>query len=256
MCEDAKACFGLYQRALDATYSKTDVSTRAFSISGITVGIFKYTTCGNYQEFQYHQDNQDGGWTNIAGSMSGATYVDGSKNLEWRFCVVPGDYNRASGLLNGQPAVRSTLRPFGGGVLLLSSYLWEAIDGTVHVFERYHDDEDSGNANQIKNLGGLSQAPDGSIGASKFNKNTFFTWIFADSQDKYTGLGFMYGVIGWGTTGSYYNSKISVDDEDSNNQNWSRWNIHRTTGYTMWPDQSGLGIEIGNKNTYYYVKYF
>ncbi|MCL2313017.1 MAG: hypothetical protein FWC41_11125, partial [Firmicutes bacterium] len=215
----------------------------------------KKTTCGSYPEFHYHQDNQDGGWTYVSNNI-GATYADGNKNMEWRFCVVPGDYNR-TGPTPYDMGIYSTLRKFGGGVLLLSIYHWTSADGVVHVYRRYHDDEDSGNANKITSSGGLIKYPGDYIGASLFSNNTGLTWIFAgDANDKHTGLGFDYGVIAWSTSSA--NTIIGIDDENTKNKNWAKWTRHTTSATPdfEWDDQNFAGIVLGNNNTYYYVKYF
>jgi hypothetical protein len=246
--EEAEEFFAKVQKVLDGTYSKSDVSTRAFSNFAIKVGILKYSTCGTYPEFHYHQDNQDGGWTNIEG-LVGATTVDSNGNVEWKFCIVPGAQSTSGGVV-------TSLRSYGGGVLLLSDYLWTEIDGTMNVFQRYHDDEDSNNMNQITQFGGLTQYSNGGIGASIFSSNTGLAWLFDGSQNKDTSLNFVYGVIAQSTTSQYYNSRISIDDENSSNKNWSRHDIIYSASLIYSGENiSYAGIEVGN-NTWYYIKYF
>jgi len=239
------------QKELDATYSKTDVSTR--SLGKQEVGILKYSTCGSYPEFHYHQDNEDGGWTSITGTM-GATYVDGNKNMEWRFCVVPG--TKMVLKPNENPPVQFALHTYGGGVLLLSSYQWSKPDSVVNLYYRYHDDEDTKNANKITRNDANLLKINGYIGESWFADNTEFCWAFdSNAQIKDASLGFQYGVIE--SSNGYYNSVISIDDEDKNNKNHStrkEFNNQSTpivtTNINLW------GIIQGQKNTYYYVKYW
>jgi hypothetical protein len=253
MSEKTDGFFTKIQESLDDTYSKSDVSTRAVSSLGMKVGILKYSTCGNYPEFHYHQDNEDhNGATKITGSVTGATTVDSNENTNWKFCVVPGSNPAGEG-------DNAPLCLYGGGVLLLSDYGWSVGDGTVNVFKRDHDDEDSGNQNQITQLGGLVQQFGGYIGASRFFSNTEFSWLFAESsQSKNNSLGFAYGVIAWGTTSQYYNSKLSIDDEDSSNKNYSlhKRYINSPNPSNSYANQDYADIDISNHNTSYCIKYF
>jgi hypothetical protein len=245
MSEDAEKFFNKVQEILDGTYSKSGVSTRAGY--GLKVGIFKYFTCGSYPEFHYHQDNQDGGYTKI-NNVVGATTVDSNKNLNWKFCIVPGTVS------NGE-----SLRSYGGGVLLLSNYTWTTVDGLVHVYERFHDDEDNSNQNQITQLGGLTQEADGHVGTSWFDSNTGFVWLFKDTEtrSKDMQLGFVYGIIAWGMTTNDYNSLIDIDDEDSKNDNHLKHKIYTTSANPyIYSTGDFAGIGGSGRNTIYYVKYF
>lgn len=237
----------LMQEVLDDTYSKIDVSTRALINSGVNVGILKYTTCGSYSEFHYHQDNQDGGITNIVGD-AGATYVDSDKNMEWRFCIVPGLQERESPFQN-----EYTIANYGGGVLLLSNLT--VFNGrTFTTYNRFHDDEDKNNKNKITQRGGLTMS-NNFVGASYFGPNTAFEWVFTGSS-KSPFISFAYGVIA--NNQSDYTALITVDDENSSNASDATLKEHSPVYGNNSPKITKkvnyAGIRLGNTDTYYYIK--
>lgn len=218
--------------------SKMRTDTRADGASAPKVGVFKYATCGNYREFVYLMDCQDGGGTHSEDDI-GASTANG--NVRYRFCLVdPGNY--------------------GGGTLLLYNYVWNpAVEGDVDVVMRNHDDEDSKNKNKIEDNGGLS-----STGLSSFNSNTVFYWRF--SEQRTTSLGFKYGVIRNRaphipeTFGPY----IHTDDENGSNGNhatvWEHtaYQNGQLRPYTTVRELNGetfRGIETGPNTTYYLTTY-
>ncbi len=231
--------------SLDNSFTKTNVQTRAFSNDVLSVGVLKFSTCGTYPEFNYLQDNEDGGWTRVEGNV-GTTFVDGNKNMNWKFCVVPG-------MQSVLPGTVSSLRGYGGGVLLLSRYTWTEIDGPTHVVERYHDDEDNNNKNQILNYGGLTKVGD-YIGNSLFNKNTGLTWLFTDTKGNGGYLGFSHGVI----TNNPANKigSIYIDDENGSNANWSRhYATYSSQNSVITYNDNFRGILVDTNTTYHIAAY-
>jgi hypothetical protein len=241
--------------SLERTFSKTSVKQTKMSADGHGwVGVFKYTTCGSYREFHYHQDNEDGGWTSIHGDH-GATHVDGNRNMKWRFCVVPG-HVRPLAVPPGYNPATATPYYYGGGVLLLYKYLWSAGHGDTDVVLRYHDDEDHSNKNNVENSGGQVWDPGSYIGECHFGKNTGLTWRFSDRARNF-GLPFKYGVLSNEFSGG--NANIDIDDENGSNANWSRIHRHRASTNTtdvrmQTKDERFRGILTWERNTQYHIK--
>ncbi|MDR2956339.1 MAG: hypothetical protein LBV43_14800 [Prevotella sp.] len=241
--------------SLERTFSKTSVKqTKMGPGADGHVGVFKYSTCGSYPEFQYHQDNEDGGWTSIHGDH-GATYVDGNGNMKWRFCLVPGHHPRDYGPIHDD---YRKIMPYwyGGGVLLLYRYDWNSGHGDVDVVYRYHDDEDNNNKNHVENLGGQILEPNSYLGECQFGRNTGLTWRFSDKARSYA-LPFKYGVLSNEFSGS--NASIDIDDENGSNSNWSHIFRHRAGSNTtddrmQTKDERFRGILTTERNTSYYIK--
>lgn len=180
--------------------SKTRADAQPYGGSADRVGLFKATTCGNYREFIYHMDCQDGG--NTRGG-AGATVADG--NVTFYFCLVePGNY--------------------GGGTLLFYNYQWNYKEGNVDVVKRYHDNEDKRNANEIRDNGGLA-----STGLSVFSHNTCFFWRFSEKPRRV--MPFKYGVLrnsGAPTSIIQQPPRLIIDDENSSNGNEAIVWVHTT----------------------------
>lgn len=216
-------------------YLSSKVKTYALLDEGRTrkVGVFKFSTCGSYKEFVYFMDCEDGGWTNTEGSV-GATAADHNKNLKFHFCVVPyGFYN--------------------GGTLLLTLSGWSKYDGDVDIVDRYHDNEDHDNKNNIDNYAGGTTENLDFPGYCTFGDNTMLTWRF--SERKTVTLPFQYGVL----TNSFttQDGSINIDDENGRNQNFARLFRHVASTETVsdryMPDERFRGITTGT-NTGYHIK--
>lgn len=187
-------------------YSKT---ARDFPMpASYQVGVFKTTTCGNQKEFKYHMDCMDGGWTNIINPKNRpfATYVDGNGNVEFRMCVV-GGYNHSGFAL--------ALTPIPDNLLTERQML---------IVERYHDNEDSNNKNQVS--GDLIPRDNGQLGPSVFNDNTLFSWV--EDHGRGVSYDYKYGVIAQDG-----DIEISIDDENRKNHNWAR-RIYYISGRDPW----------------------
>lgn len=230
--------------SVEKSFTKIEVPITKSAIYSPTVGVFKFTTCGGYGEFHYHMDNEDGGWTNIQGNV-GATTVDKNKNVDFKFCLVP--------------AITSV--NYGGGVLLLSTYGWDTSHGDVDVVNRYHDDEDTGNANAVvlNNTGISYPNPNFNnwIGNCRFTENTIFAWRF--SERKNDNLNFRYGVL----TNSFTNADgtINIDDQNQGNSNGATLFRHvASTGTTTQRDlqinERFRGITNLDGNTIYHIKIY
>lgn len=187
-------------RLLSTSYtsSKTKASAYEWEPASPKVGVFKVSTCGSYREFIYRMDCEDGGSSNVQGNV-GATYIDGSKNVVFYFCVVPAaDYN--------------------GATLLLTTFNYGSNFGNVDVVERYHDNEDTKNKNEIINDAGGALNIKAYPGNCSFSANTVFSWRFSESKNGT--LPFQYGVL----TNSFSteDGKIFVDDQNQGNSNTAR----------------------------------
>lgn len=186
-----------YEKAMESSKMTRDVP----GFLHYKVGVFKTTSCGNYREFIYHMDCEDGGWTNIDNphNESFATFVDKNKNIEFHMCVVDGAY-------------------LGGYALCLSPIEVNIlVNNNIMIVERYHDNEDSDNKNNV--ISDLKPAPDGSIGGSKFGNNTLLSWIY-DPIGK--GATQPYG-ISYGVISDAGRVTINIDDENKSNSNWARY---------------------------------
>lgn len=173
------------------------------------VGVFKVSSCGDYREFVYLMDCEDGGWSSTEGKV-GTTFADGNKNIKFHFCLVPTlDYN--------------------GGVLLLSTYQWHPSHGNVDVVERYHDNEDNKNTNNVESSGGGPVINNSYPGHCRFSENTAFTWRF--SERKTANLLINYGVL----TNSFTteDGRINIDDENGNNGNSAHLWRHKSSDGTL-----------------------
>lgn len=179
----------------EAFYSskvRTD-ATQVLALAPVKVGVFNAGSCSSYREFVYLMDCEDGGWTYSEGNI-GASSVDGNGNVVFKFCLVdPGDY--------------------GGGALLLTTYRWAPGHGAIDIVERYHDNEDSNNKNEIRDNGGLWDT-----GASVFTENTLFVWRYAEKR---TNLPIRYGVLS-DTPIPVLPSRIHIDDQNQRNSNYAR----------------------------------
>lgn len=227
---------------LELTYNKNRVISPKMIIMSGYVGVFKYQTCGGYPEFHYLQDSEDGGYSHSSGNV-GETFVDKNKNINWRFCLVPGLEQGVLGL---------TATSYPGGVLTLHAYNnYSEHLGVTHVY-RYHDDE-SNNANKIQNIGKLQLDANNNIGMCCFTANTLFNWRFKLGSQY---LGFRYGVIAdeGNIDGGLF---IEIDDENRKNANWARidYTVNNTTiENTMIPNGGNYaGIKAWG-NTRYSLK--
>lgn len=209
------------------SYSKTRTDARAYGGATDLVGVFKYAGCGNYREFVYNMDCEDGGWTRSEGNI-GATTIDGSKNVTFRFCLVPfGNY--------------------GGGVLFLTKSIG-ATEAPSDIVIRNHDNEDHNNGNRILDNGGLS-----TITPSRFDKNTTFYWGFSESNT--SKLNFTYGVITnkVDIMGQEVSGTLFIDDENGKNANHA---VVASHGISRVLNDGELfrGIRVDH-NTNYYLKF-
>lgn len=221
---------------LNNTYSISKTKTyadlnRSFP-SSIKVGVFKIASCGSHPEFVYYMDCEDGGWSNTEGTV-GATIADGN-NIKFHFCLVPGaDYN--------------------GGTLLLTTYGWDPILGDVDIVERYHDNEDTRNKNDIL-VNGLGSIHMTNIGHCSFTENTRFTWIFTEKKNGT--LPFQYGVLT--NDFSTEDGKINIDDQNRGNSNYAKLWRHKSADATivernMENKERFRGI-THSENTIYHIK--
>lgn len=241
--------------SLERTYSKTAVrNTKVGNDMMGWVGVLKYASCGSYRDFEYHQDNEDGGWTNTWNS--GWTYADGNKNMVWKFCLVPGHARSTSPSFDYRSAAPYY---YGGGVLLLYKYLWNSGHGDVDVVFRYHDDEDHSNKNSITNMGGQVWDPNGYLGECYFGSNTGLTWRFSDRAINYS-LPFKYGVLTNDFSGSQ--GDINIDDENGSNADYAVIYRHKASSNTTerrdvrGRDERFRGVGIWNTNTQYMIKIY
>ena len=204
--------------------NRTRTDAGAYTRAVAMEGVFKYETCGNYREFVYFMDCEDGGDTHSTGNI-GATRVDGNGNVEFHFCVIPAGYAT-------------------GGVLAF--YLPNLYLDNMHVVKRHHDNEDHNNKNHIIDNAGLA-----SFGPNYFDKNTGFFWkIGGITSGK---LSFKYGVIGTAPIPGPHNI-LWIDDENGKNANQAiRWTgTNNSKGFDLPADKSFYGITPG-RNTIYEI---
>ena len=181
-------------------------------------------------------DCEDGGWSGTEGNV-GATFVDGNKNVEFHFCLVPLGY-------------------YNGGTLLVNLYGWSSYDGNVDIVDRYHDNEDHSNKNTkvVNTIYGIT-AKD-FPGYCGFGENTTLVWMFSDRKSMT--LPFQYGVLTNSFVEGEEDGVIHIDDENGSNSNWANVTRHNaSTGQKEFRSlQSGerfRGVTTG-KNTAYNVK--
>lgn len=221
-------------RTLGSGFISSKVRTNALSEPGSTpkVGVFKVSTCGTYKEFVYFMDCEDGGRTSTEGRV-GATFADGNKNIKLFFCVVPFGY-------------------YSGGTLLLTNYTWTSSAGDIDIVDRYHDNEDSDNKNDIEDYGGGKLENTNFPGYCSFGTNTMLTWQF--SERKTGTLPFQYGVL----TNDFITQDgiIHIDDENKGNENFAFLTKHvastgqRTEGLI---EGRFKGLDVSS-NTAYHIK--
>lgn len=177
-------------------------------------------------------DCEDGGWTNIDNPFNHpiASEVDRNNNIRLKFCIVPYGF-------------------YGGYTLHLGTDNPRSFSSTSGMLERYHDNEDSNNKNNVESQ------PNGFIyGGTRFDKNSFFVWVEHSGPSR--NLGFKIGVIhNFGTIA------LNIDDENKSNSNWHRYYERQLNGNLTeirdlpenihWP----FGFSMG-KNTGYKIAIF
>lgn len=205
--------------------NRTRTDAKAYSRGLAMDGVFKYETCGNYREFVYTMDCEDGGDTHSSGNI-GATRVDGNGNVVFHFCVIPA------------------IHGFYGGVL---AFYLPGLDWNTHVVKRHHDNEDHNNKNHIVDNAGLS-----SFGPNNFNSNTDFFWKISISGTP-PKLPFKYGMLGNGVMEP--GGALWIDDENGKNANHAiMWNpANNPTGRDLQSGVNFYGI-TPDRNTMYNIK--
>lgn len=211
--------------------NKTRADAQPYGGEVNKLGVFKFGSCYNNREFVYFMDCEDDGNSCAIGDI-GSSEVGG--NVVFKFCLVdPANY--------------------GGGALLLYNYIWDKYAGDVSTIERYHDNEDKRNKNEIMDNGGLA-----STGPTNFSANTKFFWIYFHGTS-IRKLPFQYGVLG-DNPPPLISHQIQIDDEDSRNGNEAILREHiSATGMTytrrLNDNEYYKGISA-SRNTTYSMKVF
>lgn len=188
------------------------------------VGLFKISSCGNAQEFIYHMDCEDGGWTSITNPKNRpfATFVDGNGNVEFHMCVAGG-------------------ASYGGFALSLNP-IHISFMGNMTVVERYHDNEDTNNKNQV-----LSSYKPHIYAPTQLGSNSLFTWVRDDSGKPYW---LSYGTFG--VISERGDVILAIDDENKKNKNWAHYNERSTV--LNWKDfpyrQDKWGMNLWENTEY------
>lgn len=210
------------EKGREFAYSKTTRDVPGFV--SYQVGVFKISSCGNQQEFIYHMDCEDGGWTSISNPRNRpfATFVDGNGNVEFHMCVVGG-------------------ASYGGFALALSP-IHESFMGNLIVVERYHDNEDSNNKNQI-----LSTYKPQFRAPTVLGSNSLFSWV-----NDLSGQGYWFSFGEFGVISQYGDVILSIDDENKKNKNWAHYNERSTV--LNWKDfpyrQDKWGMNLWENTEY------
>lgn len=202
------------------------------SVAGFenVVGVFKVGTCGSYRELEVKMDCEDHKSISRVNGQVGDSYVDGSGNVSFHFCLT------------------EAARYYYGGVLLLDNKGYSDI-----ILLRHHDTEDSSSSNYYKVNNGSNQT-DFSGNYTKLAQNDIILgWGFQLSNTHW-GVGegpvnlSRYGTL---TSNSKSTGSILVDDEDSKNQNWIKQDYNGTLQDVAGNPES-FGIIAGG-NTEYFV---
>lgn len=195
------------------------------------IGVFKVGTCGSYRELEIKMDCEDHkSVSRIIGDV-GSSYVDGSGNVSFRFCLTEAG------------------RYYYGGVLLIDNIGYSGI-----VLVRHHDTEDSSPANYYMLNNNNNKLEDLSGHFTKISKSDItLGWGFQFENDHW---GSGQGPVSLGKYGTLVSNKkstgsIIVDDEDSKNQNWIK-QYHNNTFQDVVVSEGFYGILVGG-NTEYFI---
>lgn len=164
------------------------------------MGVFKVSTCGGHEEFIYFMDCEDGGWTNIENpkNLPFATKVDKNKNIEFHMCVVDN---------------HSEIKGYALSLSDIPNYLLRG----VSIIERFHDNEDHSNKNNIV------KAPNGVtgraiLGGTIIDNNSLLSWINPGPYIPTMKIGWPHGVIA-----ANGDITINIDDENKSSLDWVRY---------------------------------
>lgn len=195
--------------------AKERVMRGVYAAKGGVVGVFKISSCGTYKELRISMDCEDKRDNSYTTGNVGATFVDGSGNVNFVFCLTNSN------------------RYYPGGVLLVDhiNYSLPLTQGiytkarNMDVFVCHHDTEDNNPShyfecndsyyNSINRLGGYT----------KIDSDVTLAWGFPpylaspqfDLGTYYGAPGIQYGLL---STTAAATGTIHCDDEDSNNKNW------------------------------------
>lgn len=205
-----------------ASVAKERVMRTAYAVSNPVVGVFKVNSCGSNKELRISMDCEDRRDDSYTTGNVGASYVDGSGNVNFVFCLTNAN------------------RYYPGGVLLVDhiNYNLTLTQGyttqtrRMDVIVRHHDTEDNNPSNYIftddnryeGNLKGYSSVGD----------DVTLAWGFPSTPNAFNlgsyfgpGDGIQYGLL---STVKAATGSIHCDDEDNNNKNWiQRYNL----GYNL-----------------------
>lgn len=190
------------------SYSKQKTSLKSGS-TYYTKGVFKNTTCGNYQELDIFMDSEDRRCISTKSGSVGTSTVDGNGNIMLKICII-------------DDVIFGPVLNHHYGILNLGSQ-----EPGVSRLVRGFDNEDSGNNNKawIDNVefnGTLGDCNIGSINPNTKLSFSYYDQYYSNEDLPYPwdynhlpSLGFSYYVLAsWGS------GWILSDDEDSGNANY------------------------------------
>lgn len=207
---------------LGKSYSKTTTysKTNEINIPGYH-GVFKETSCGQYNELAIFMDCEDNRpWTKKYGEYIGASEVDSKKNVKLKFCLIPNFPQRST--------------RYDYGILFLGdNYL--NLDGASTIIRTF-DNEDSSNTNyyeyngvkqnnEYKVLGGVNGDYPLTYIGGRNTRLTFKYFKGSSSSGDFPYIGIPYGVLGQFGDATDKGS-IYIDDEDRGNANGCEYKEH------------------------------
>ena len=220
-------------KAQNTEYSKIRRSEPTFYY----IGVFKVSTCGGWGEFIYSMDCEDGGWSNIENPQNHpfATIVDRNGNVEFHMCMIDNNYN-----ING----------YGLNLSFIPNYLLRG----AYILERYHDNEDHSNKNNVEK-GPNGATGRGIFGGTVIDGNTLLSWIDPGPYQGGLEIGWPHGVIH-----DQGDIIISSDDENKSNKNFVRYQDRIESTPFLWntnfPYKEWSRGFLCWENTAYKVKIF
>lgn len=223
--------------------AKQKVMRTLYNTSCDVVGVFKIGSCGVYKEIDLYMDAEDTGARSKTVDNVGDTFVSGNGNIHFKFCLTEAS------------------QFYPGGVFLLDHIDYEQAYGgeksTMQVVVRYHDCDDKHTKNNVTSTDpNYDTIEKLSHGFTQIDNNAALAWAFP-SRFKTAFVGAAYfgpkSPIQYGVLAGSKNAisgRIYVDDEDSDNKNWTRLYVDLTLRATLKGDCPEYGLEAGG-NTWY-----
>lgn len=214
--DEIKASMDEYKAELmnRESVAKERVMRTAYAAATDVVGVFKISSCGTYKELKISMDCEDKRDNSYTTGNVGASYVDGSGNVNFVFCLT------------------NASRYYPGGVLLVDhiNYSLPLTQGiytkarNMDVFVYHHDAEDNNPSNYAFSGDVRYNDKSGIRGYANIDRDVTLAWGFPPYMSSNFDLGTYYGAPGiqYGllSTSVAATGTIHCDDEDSNNKNW------------------------------------